>query len=121
MTRKTQITPDTGHAIPSEFELDKFWGWIEETPQTDEMWRVEANGDMVLVVDEDVLTKILFDDQTKAYDDFGVFEERERETGAWVVHNLPYQLCGTYTIKGVYDANQKLVDGERTYFFSQEF
>lgn len=121
MIRKTHITPGTGHAIPSEFDLDKFWDWIEGKPATDEMWRLEADGGMVLVVDEDLLTRILSDDWTKAYDDFGVFEEREQETGAWVIHNLPYQLCGTYTIKGVYNADQRLVNGERTYFFSQEF
>lgn len=120
MIRKTHTTKNSTDSLPSQHELDKFWDWLEAYP-VEEMWRVQANGDMVLVVDEYVLTKILFDDQTKAYEDFEVFEERERETGAWVVHNLPYQLCGTYTIKGVYAANQKLVDGERTYFFSQEF
>lgn len=121
MTRKTETAKTIDYPLPTQEALDKFWAQIEETPQTDEMWRVQPNGDMVLVVDDDVLTKILFEDQTKAYEDFHVFEERERETGAWVVHNLPYALCGTYTIKGVYDEFNRYVDGERTYYFSQEF
>lgn len=122
MTRKTNLTTQVGIApFPSQRELDTFWNWIDGTPATDELWKVEANGDMVLVVDEETLTSILFEDETKAYEDFEVFEEREADTGAWVVHNLPYELLGTYTVRGVYNAKQELVTEDVTYFFSQEF
>lgn len=118
--RKTEIlNPEA--TVPSQFILDTFWGWIEGMPVTDEMWRVEANGDMVLVVDEETMIEILEDDMAKAYNDFDTFTIQDRETGENELHGLPYQLCGTYTIKGVYDEFNRYVDGERTYFFSQEF
>ena len=120
MTRTTVITyRETGSAVPAQGVFDTFWNWIEGMPVTDEMWRVEANGDMVLVVDEDTLTEILKDDLTKAYEDFDTYEVHDEEARAYIVQDLPYFLLGTYTIKGVYDANQRLVDGERTYFFIQ--
>ena len=134
MTRKTNLIQadgdtynqsrklnKTGLWAAFDAKMDKFWDWIEGTPQTDEMWRVEANGDMVLVVNEDTLNEILNDDWAKAYEDFDAHREVESDTGETVIIGLPYELCGTYTIKGVYDANQRLVDGERTYYFSQEF
>lgn len=122
MTRTTKIAyRETGKTVPAQNVFEAFWGWIEGTPHTDEMWRVEANGDMVLVVDEETMIEILEDDMAKAYNDFDTFTTRDRETGENELHGLPYELCGTYTIRGVYDANQRLVDGERTYFFSTEF
>jgi hypothetical protein len=114
MTRKTNTTDKV-----SQFELDKFWNWIEGMPVTDEMWKVEANGDMTIEVDEKTLIEILKDDLNKAWYDFDYYSVRENETGEHVYHGLPYELLGTYIIKGVYDANQRLVDGERTYFFVQ--
>jgi hypothetical protein len=102
-------------------QFDKLWNWIEGMPFTDEDWKVDANGDMVLVVTEEYLTKLLFDDENKAYEDFNVWEERESDTGAYVVHNLPDYLCGTYRIRGVYNDKQELIDGERTYFYSTDF
>lgn len=120
MTRKTETQIKYPQSAPTQLELDKFWDWIEETPFTDEDWKVEANGDMILTVDEEYLTKLLFDDENKAYDQFNVWEERESDTGAWVVSNLPEQLIGVYTIKGVYNAKQELVDGERAYHYSDE-
>lgn len=122
MTRTTQIIArKTGTTAPRQNVFDTFWNWIEETPQTDEMWRVQPTGDMVLVVDEETLVAILSDDLTKAHEDFDYYEDQESDTGAWVTHNLPDYLLGTYTIKGVYDEFNRYVDGERTYFFSQEF
>ena len=121
MTRKTETTQIRMHPMASQFELDKFWDWIDGTPATDEMWRVEANGDMTLVVDGETLAEILEDDITKAYNDFDTYTMQDRETGENEIYGLPFELCGTYTIKGVYDASQRLVDGERTYYFSQEF
>ena len=122
MTRTTKIVyRETGKTVPAQNVFEAFWGWIEGTPQTDEMWRVEANGDMVLVVDEETMIEILQDDMAKAYNDFDCHSVQDRETGENELYGLPYELCGTYTIKGVYDASQRLVDGERTYFFSTEF
>jgi hypothetical protein len=102
-----------------QHKVDKFWDWIEGRYQTDELWRVAANGDMILEVDEALLVKLLGDDGTKAYEDFDAYEEHSPEAAAWEWHDLPYDLLGTYIIKGVYDASQRLVDGERSYFFVQ--
>lgn len=121
MTRRTYTTKNSTDALPSQFELDKFWDWIEGMPVTDEMWRVDANGDMTLVVDEETMIEILSDDMAKAYNDFDYHIVQDRETGETEHYGLPYQLCGTYTIKGVYNEKQELVDEDRTYFFSQEF
>lgn len=121
MIRKTNTTQVGTRPLPSQLELDKFWGWIDGTPQTDEMWRVQANGDMVLVVDEETLVGILEDDMNKAHEDFDTFTMRDNETGEWDLYQLPYNLLGTYTIRGIYNDKQELVSGEVTYFFSQEF
>jgi hypothetical protein len=102
-------------------QFDKLWNWIEGMPFTDEDWKVDANGDMVLVVTEEYLTKLLVDDENKASDHSPVRDERESDTGAYVVHNLPDYLCGTYRIRGVYNDKQELIDGERTYFYSTDF
>jgi hypothetical protein len=118
MTRKTYIDADE-YSLTLQEKLDKFWDWIEGMPVTDEMWKVEANGDMVLVVDEATMIEILEDDMGKAYEDFGPYHMTDRETGEDVIYGIPFYLLGTYTIKGVYDASQRLVDGERTYFFTQ--
>lgn len=114
MTRKTNTTDKV-----SQYDLDKFWDWIEGMPTTDEMWKVEANGDMTLEVDEETLVEILEDDMNKAHEDFDTYALQDRETGEWDIVDLPYDLLGTYIIKGVYDASQRLVDGERSYFFVQ--
>ena len=119
--RHTEMSLKYPKSAPTQTELDKFWDKIEGMPFTDEDWRIEANGDMTLTVDEEYLTKLLFDDENDAFEKWGVYEERESDTGAYVVHNLPEQFIGVYTIKGVYDASQRLVDtDERTYFFSDE-
>ena len=118
--RKTEIVAPAA-TVPTQYALDTFWNWIEGTPQTDEMWRVEANGDMVLVVDGETLAEILEDDAAKAYNDFDTYTIQDRETGENEIYGLPFELCGTYTIKGVYDEFQRRVEHERTYFFSQEF
>lgn len=121
MTRTTHVAPGTvwSTLTSTQAKLDKFWDWIEGMPVTDEMWKVEANGDMTLEVDEATLVEILSDDSNKAYEDFDAYEEHSPEAAAWEWHDLPYDLLGTYIIKGVYDASQRLVDGERSYFFVQ--
>lgn len=121
--RKTNVAIQDSYTMSAAFQYnsEKFWDWIEGMPFTDEDWKVDANGDMVLVVTEEYLTKLLLDDENKAYDAYGIWEERESDTGAWVVHNLPEYLCGTYRIKGVYNDKQELIDGERTYWYSTDF
>ncbi len=121
MIRKTHVAPGTVWSTlrGTQEKLHKFWNWIDGTPATDEMWHVESNGDLTLEVDEETLTEILHDDWAKAYEDFDAYREVETGTGEIVIKGLPYDLLGTYIIKGVYDASQRLVNGERTYFFEQ--
>jgi len=123
MIRKTHVhIPDsTTTSYSFKMKQDKFWDWIEGMPVTDEMWRVESTGAMVLVVDEETLVEILSDDMNKAHEDFDTYALQDRETGEWDIIDLPLYLCGTYRIQGVYNEKQELVDGDRSYFFSQEF
>jgi len=93
MTRKTETASKT-----SQYFLDTFWGLIED--HYEEEWRVQADGSMILTVDSDMFERVIQDNYAQMLP-------------------RPENLIGEYIIKGVYDANQRLVDGDRTYFFIQ--
>lgn len=97
-------------------DLDYVWAAIEEAFEED--WRVEADGTLVFELTEERLEALCANE-----DDFQEWfeyrEYRESDTGAWVTVNVPYRVLGFYRIKGVYDASQYLIDGERTYYFEQ--
>ena len=121
MIRTTHVTyQQTGMAVPNQAQFDTFWNWLESSA-VEEMWSVDSTGAMSVTVNEETMIEILEDDMAKAYNDFDCYSIQDRETGENELYGLPYELCGTYTIVGVYNWKQELVDGERTYYFSQEF
>lgn len=116
--RHTTIIPEEASTFYAEQQLDAMWLLIENSYEED--WHVEANGDLTLEVDADMLTRVLEDNPEVAARSFSAHEEHnpENERYEWV--NLPEHLCGTYTIKGVYNAKQQRLDVLREYFFTQE-
>jgi hypothetical protein len=99
-------------------ELDTMWVMIENSYPED--WRVEANGDMTLEVDEDMLNRVLEDHPEIAELDLETYEMHNPENECYEWVNYPEHLIGTYTIKGVYNAAQVYVNHQRHYFFTQE-
>lgn len=96
--------------------LDAFWNLIENHYEED--WHIEANGDLVFTVDSKVLENVLADNYATAWYKYGTFMGGEKD-GVKFLLNRPEWLIGTYVIKGVYDATQRLVNGARTYHFIQ--
>lgn len=114
MIRHTETTPKD----ISQMQLELIWTSIETAYE--EEWRIDANGDVTLTVDEDMLIRIL-DDNPSISATLGALEEHNPENEKWEWVGVPEHLFGTYTIKGVYDASQRFLwRGERTYFFVQE-
>jgi hypothetical protein len=99
--------------------IDKFWPLIEN--HYEEEWRVQHNGDLILTVDSDMLERVLQDNYAEAWIKFGSFAGGMKEGPKFERFMLqrPENLIGEYIIKGVYDASQRLVNGEREYFFLQ--
>lgn len=114
--RKTWIELGTDGKFANEDHqrgLDFIWQLIEQEDEDSIPLRVNPDESVVAVLDEDALLGLLGRHEGDAYEAFNYAEERERDTGAWVQHNVPYELLGTYTIKS-YTTN-------RTYFFSEVY
>ncbi len=118
--RKTNVDPKTlGHDWPSlQDSLDKFWNLIED--KYEEEWRVEYNGDMILVVDGEFMEQILMENYAQAWLSFGTWAGGRNAEGESFLLDMPLHLMGEYIIKGVYNERQALVDGPRSYFFEPE-
>lgn len=102
-----------------QMKVNKFWKWIEN--HYEEEWHVQANGDLILTVDSDMLERVLSDNYAEAWLAFGTFRGGQTpppESKRFLLHR-PENLMGEYIIKGVYDASQRLVNGPREYFFLQ--
>lgn len=99
-------------------KLDSMWPLILDTYEED--WRVDVTGDLVLEVDEALLTKILDDNYAVAYYQFGALKLGMRADGTRFYTTFPSYLLGTYIIKGVYDAKQRFINHARRYYFVQE-
>jgi len=113
--RTTNVTPE--ETAPRQEDLDVMWGFIEN--HYEEEWRVEANGDLTLEVDGELLEEILSDNYAEAWFKFGTWAGGRNAEGESFLLDMPLRLIGEYIIKGVYNANQRLVNGEREYFFLQ--
>lgn len=118
--RHTEVTPEE-EASNTELQerLDKFWKLIEN--DDDLGWRVELSGAVSLLVDEDLLRSVLGDNPTLAMEYFGAYEEHNPEERRWEWIDLPEDLIGLYSIEGIYNDHQALVNGTRTYFFEQGY
>lgn len=102
-------------------KLNTFWNLIEN--HYDEDWRVDANGDITLEVDDAMLERILSDNISIAWYKFGAFRGGLTGEGVRFWLSRPEYLKGTYTIKGIYAPDLSYVKGDfqtRTYFFVQE-
>jgi len=118
MERKTNVTPDDWFTQTSmQNSLNLFWNLIEN--HYEEEWHVQANGDLILMVDSDMLERVLTDNYAQAWLNWGTFRGGQTAEGKKFLLHRPENLIGEYVIKGVYDASQRLVNGERTYFFTQ--
>jgi len=118
MIRKTYAVP-AALTIDWDFQkqVSNFWDLIE--PNFEEEWRVQANGDLILNVDDAMLERILSDNAARAWYDHGSFGGGRTVDGKRFYLRRPESLKGEYIIKGVYDANQRLINGPREYFFVQ--
>lgn len=118
MIRKTFVVP-AALSIDWHFQkqVSNFWDLIENN--FEEEWHVQANGDLILTVDDAMLERILSDNVARAWFDHGSFGGGQTAEGKRYFLRRPESLKGEYIIKGVYDASQRLVNGERTYFFVQ--
>lgn len=101
-----------------QHKLDEFWTLIEEMYPED--WRVDANGDLILEVDDAMLERILSENVATAWYSFGAHRGGQREDGTKFFLSRPEYLKGTYIIKGVYDPTQRFVNKKREYYFVQE-
>jgi len=121
MTQRTTHILDrpTGENAPRQADLNAMWDLIEEHMEED--WKVNLDGSCSLVVDDRVMEKIFEQHPVDALTRFGAFEEHDEENRRYEWRNLPESLMGTYTIAGIYDANARYINGERTYYFSMEF
>lgn len=117
MDYQTNIESDSNPYSLSE-KLDHFWPLIVDNYQN--LWHVAFNGDLVLEVDEDLLTRILDENYAVAYHEFGATKAGMKADGTRFYTSFPDFLLGTYIIKGVYDDKQRFVNHARRYFFTQE-
>lgn len=118
--RHTEVTPEEALTdAPEDFQekLDAFWNLIEDGYA--EEWRMEYSGIINLRVGEEMLKRILANHHAEAELDFGAYEMHNPEERKYEWVNLPEYLIGLYSIEGIYNERQALVDGPRTYFFEQ--
>lgn len=118
--RHTEVTPEA-EANNSELQekLDKFWSLIENDEELG--WRVEISGAVSLLVDEDLLRSVLNENQVLAMEYFGSYEEHNPEERRYEWVHFPEDLIGLYSIEGIYNERQALVNGPRSYFFEQDY
>lgn len=101
-------------------KLEKMWQILEQGGE--DLFRMNSRNEMVAVLDEYNMIQLFEHNAGDATEAFDAVEEHDEEAGAWVWVGLPYHLCGTYTIKGNYTPQGRLIrDAVPTYFFSQEF
>ena len=100
-----RYTETTGKAslnsMRAQDTLDQLWNLIED--KYDEEWRVDSNGEVLLVVDDVLLERIIADNPNIT---------------AWTNYPL-----GTFIIKGIYAPDLSYIPGDytkREYFFVQE-
>jgi len=119
MIRTTHVTPGTVWSTlwSNQDHLDTFWNFIEN--HYEEEWRVQADGSLILTVDSDMLDRVLLDNYAAAWIKYGTFRGGQTAEGKKFLIHRPEYLMGEYIIKGVYDEFQRLVNGERTYYFTQ--
>lgn len=119
MTRKTEVTPESEYHKSSTFQekLDAFWNLIEDMYEDE--WRVEFSGALILRVDDEMLERVLADNVGTAWYKFGSFRGGQTEKGNRFFISRPEELKGLYSITGVYNERQALVDGPRFYMFEQ--
>jgi hypothetical protein len=120
--RKTETPEEATNAqfltLPSTQEhMDAFWELIEN--HYEDEWRVEISGAVVLVVDDEMLERILTDNTAIAWMKFGAFRGGD-EGGRRFFLRRPEYLKGLWAIEGIYNSKQAYVGGERTYFFEPE-
>lgn len=97
--------------------LDAFWDMIED--KYEDEWRVEYSGAVNLVVDDAMLERILKDNYPAAWLKFGTFMGGGKDGKKFLLQR-PEGLKGLYSIEGIYNERQALVDGARSYFFEPE-
>lgn len=110
--RKTEIAPDTNGKYANDKrqrELEYMWQMIEKE---DELLRDNPDGSVGVEMDEDNLIAMFNNRPDEAFEAFNSYEEHSPEAGAWEWRDLPYDLLGTYTIRGHYEGNP-------TYHFSE--
>lgn len=115
--RTTAVTPQEDNSPLLQTKLDQMWTLLED--HYDEEWSVEADGTIYLVLDAEMLEQVLDDNTADAWYMFGAFHGGQTQDGERFFVHRPEYLKGRYSIKGVYDASQRLVDGARTYFFTK--
>lgn len=98
--------------------LDAFWSLIED--KYEDEWRMEYSGAINLRVDDAMLERILNDNVETAWYAFGAFKGGQDKTGRRFFLSRPETLKGLYSITGIYNERQALVDGPREYFFEPE-
>jgi len=117
--RETNVTPKfANNSVVLQEKLHTMWLLIED--MYPEEWCREANGDITLEVDDAMLERILKDNVATAWYQFGSNAGGMREDGSRFFLRRPEHLKGTYTIKGIYDENQRFINHARRYFFTQE-
>ena len=115
--RHTETTPEG----MNQNKLDQFWTLIED--KYEEEWRVDSNGEVLLVVDDELLERILTDNVATAWYTFGAHKGGLTPEGQRYFLSRPEHLRGTYIIKGIYAPDLSYIPGDyakREYFFVQE-
>jgi hypothetical protein len=82
-------------------------------------WVVEYSGATNLRVDDAMLERILKDNISVAWHTFGAFFGGSKD-GVRFFLSRPEILKGLYSITGIYNERQALVDGPRSYYFEPE-
>ena len=120
--RHTELPEEVGDnsylKLNTQGKLDAFWNFIENHFEED--WKIAFNGDVILTVDDEFLEEILTANYAEAYLKFGTWRGGRNAEGESFLLDMPLYLRGTYIIKGIYNANQKFINGTRTYFFEPE-
>ena len=118
MSRHTYCVPAAyTHDRDFQKDLNYLWRLIENKYEED--WRVAFNGDLILQVDEAFMERVLRDNPAEASLYFGAHEEHNPENERYEWSDFPEHLEGEYIITGVYDVSQRLVNGNRSYYFVQ--
>lgn len=118
--RHTELPEEVGIQYTTSLfqeKLDAFWNLIED--KYEDEWVVEYSGAINLRVDDAMLERILNDNVADAWYVFGAFKGGNKD-GKRFFLSRPENLKGLYSITGIYNERQALVDGPRSYFFEPE-